>query len=122
MVQVLGGDLDRDLVGADAGHAAADPADEAVLDLDEPGERLAVWPDHGAAELVHSRPWCLIRSEAQDPLRARCGEAFFWDVTNQTAADNVRSGVLVRSKMVPAVTDVRREHTRHIHSPAPVRQ
>lgn len=28
----------------------------------------------------------------------------------------------MRSKIVPAVTDVRREHALHIHSPAPVRQ
>ena len=39
----------------------------------------------------------------------------FCDVTNQIAANQVRSGVRVRSKIVPAVTDVRREQLVHIH-------
>jgi hypothetical protein len=54
--------------------------------------------------------------------RPRAETPFFCEVTNQTAANQVLSGVRVRSKIVPAVTDVRREHALHIHNPAPVRQ
>ena len=47
---------------------------------------------------------------------------FFCDVTNQIAANHVDSGVRVRWKIVPAVTDVLRAQARHIHSESLVRQ
>lgn len=57
--------------------------------------------------------------------RTRCSPAadtpFFRAVTNQTAANQVRTGVRVRSKIVPEVADVRREHAVHIHRPSAVR-
>jgi hypothetical protein len=52
-----------------------------------------------------------------------CAETpFFCEVTNQTAANHVESGVCERCKMVPAVTEVFLAHAAHIHKPLPVRQ
>ncbi|GAA1221964.1 hypothetical protein GCM10009655_22000 [Rhodoglobus aureus] len=45
----------------------------------------------------------------------RAETPFFCEVTNQIAANQVRMEVGVRSKIVPAVTDVRREQPVHIH-------
>ncbi|MBB6404740.1 hypothetical protein HNP00_002056 [Arthrobacter sp. AZCC_0090] len=41
---MLRGDQDRDFVGAETGRTAGHPADEALVDLDQPGEHLAVGP------------------------------------------------------------------------------
>jgi hypothetical protein len=51
--------------------------------------------------------------------RPRAETPFFCVVTNHTAANKVRTRVRERSKIVPAVTEVRREHALHIHSPRP---
>ena len=47
---------------------------------------------------------------------------FFCEHTNQAAANQDVSGRRERWKMVPAVTEVRRRHPLHSHSPSPVRQ
>src|SRR5665647_2064379 len=58
--------------------------------------------------------------------RTRCSPSaetpFFWLVMNQTAANQVDSGVRVRWKIVPAVTEVCRPQSMHIHRAFAVRQ
>ena len=44
-------------------------------------------------------------------------QPFFWLTNHQIARNHSGRGVRVRSKMVPAVTEVCRPHSRHIQSP-----
>ncbi len=46
----------------------------------------------------------------------------FWVANSQHAVNHTVSGVRVRSKIVPAVTDVRKPHSEHISRPSPKRQ
>jgi hypothetical protein len=56
--------------------------------------------------------------------RTRCNPnaetPFFCAVMNQAAANHVNNGVRVRSKRVPAVTDVCLAHDAHMNRPEPV--
>ncbi len=46
----------------------------------------------------------------------------FWVAKSQPAVNHTVSGVRVRSKIVPAVTDVRDRHAAHRNRPSPSRQ
>ena len=54
--------------------------------------------------------------------RPRAETPFFWLVMNQTAANQVDSGVRVRWKIVPALTEVCRPQSAHIQRAFAVRQ
>lgn len=69
---------------------------------------------------MNPRPRRLIGPEPQHPLQTQRGEPVLLRGQNQIAANHVESGVRVRWKIVPAVTDVYRPHDRHIHILRPV--
>lgn len=57
--------------GPRPGIPPGDPADEALIDLDQPGQPLTVGPVHGTAELVRPSPRRSVRSQAQNALQAQ---------------------------------------------------
>jgi hypothetical protein len=105
-VDFLGRDHHRDLVAAGPQVAGADPADEGLVDLDHAAQPVAVGADHGAAQFVHPGPGSLVGAEPEHPQQPLRGDAFFCEVTNQIAANHDYSGVRVRWKIVPAVSEV----------------
>jgi len=62
---------------------------------------------HAHAVSYEPNPRTLCRPSAETP--------FFWLVMNQIAANQVDKGVRIRWKIVPAVTDVCRPQSAHIH-------
>jgi hypothetical protein len=67
-------DLDRDRddrlgVGLPAEHAALDPTQVCLVDLDEAGQSLAAATDHRAAVAVQHRPRRLVGAQPNRPLR-----------------------------------------------------
>src|SRR5699024_4178690 len=69
---------------------------------------------HAQAVSYESNPNTRCNPSAETP--------FFCEVTSHTAANHVDSGVRVRWKIVPAVTDVCRPHAAHMNRTLAVRQ
>jgi hypothetical protein len=73
-VVAFDGDGDRRLVGGRPSFALGPSAQEALVELDHPGQQLAVGADHGPAQLVQPGPRGLIRAKAEGVLQALSGD------------------------------------------------
>ena len=115
-------DRDRDLVGGSPELAWLAPPRKlwsSSTTVPRGRRQVSVRAHHRTPELVQPRPRRLIGTEPEDVLQPWADTPFFCDVTNQTAANQVESGVWERWKIVPAVTEVFSPHSAHIRSPRP---
>ena len=119
-VEAFDRDHDGHLVGAAALLTGAAPADERLVQFNDPGEQVALGADHGPAQLVQPRPRRLIRPEPERLLQAQRGDPVL------LRGHEPHRGKPRRDRGVRAVKDRARRHrglapTLHAHPQRPRR-
>jgi len=106
--------------------AAAQPgllaAEVALVDLHRAGEALASGTHEHRPQPSEHRPRCLEEPISSSRLSDSAEIPSFWEANSQHAVNHTVSGVRVRSKIVPAVTDVRAAQPAHSNRPSASRQ
>ena len=106
---VLDLDSDRDDrlgVGLPAEDPTLNPAQICLVDLDVPRQPLAAGTHHRRPIAVQHRPRRLVGAQPERSLDAQRKNAVLLTVISHAAANHSVSGVRVRWKIVPAVTEV----------------
>ena len=98
------------------------PADERLVHLDAAGQPAPPRPDQHRPQPVQHRPRRRVRADLQRPLKVLGGDPVLGRGKQPARVNHTVSGVCVRSKTVPAVTEVRRPQPPHSCRPSPSRQ
>jgi DNA methylase len=97
-------------------------ADVGLIHLHHPGQPVSARAHQHRAQPVQHRPRGLVGAHLQRPPQAQRRDAVLPVANTQHAVNHTVSGVRVRSKIVPAVTEVRPPQSAHMNRPSPSRQ
>ena len=90
-----------------------------LVHLDGPGQPVPARADQHRPQPVQHRPRRRVRADLQRALQALRGDPSFWRGEQPARVNHTVSGVRVRSKIVPAVTEVRAPQPAHSYRPSP---